>query len=400
VAVLTAIAGVALALLAGRDGSVGWQIARVASIAVLTIGLIAVETRIEDRGCGRLAVAVGAVVFAVGVGFMPYAIKDGLSLEAVAGTVAVLAGAVLCAAGTVLATRGRRVIWRIGAGVGTLVIVAVVAFVVGPAVAATNVPRPDLSATPASRGLAYETVTVMTDDGVRLAGWYVPSTNRAAVVLLHGASSTRSDVLDEAAVLARHGFGVLMIDARGHGDSDGRAMEFGWHGDADIAAATGYLAERRDVDRQRIGAVGMSMGGEQAVGASAGNELIRAVVAEGATARNAADEAWLSDQYGLRGLVQQQLERLQDWVTDALTSASVPTSMRAAVETSTDTRYLLITGGDRPDEARAAAYIAAGAPERVETWTVPDAGHTDGLQTHPEAWEAHVVAFLTEAFTA
>jgi hypothetical protein len=74
--------------------------------------------------------------------------------------------------------------------------------------------------------------------------------------------------------------------------------------------------------------------------------------------------------------------------------------MRAAVETSTDTRYLLITGGNRPDETHAAAYIAAGAPERVETWTVPDAGHTDGLQKHPEAWEAHVIAFLTEALTA
>ena len=167
-------------------------------------------------------------------------------------------------------------------------------------------------------------MTVTTDDGVRLAGWYLPSTNRAAVVLLHGAGSTRSDVLDEAAVLARHGFGVLMIDARGHGDSAGRAMDFGWHGDADIAAATGYLADRPDVDRQRIGVVGMSMGGEEALGATATNDLIRAVIAEGATARNAADEAWLSDQFGVRGLVQVQLERLQDVATDALTSASVP----------------------------------------------------------------------------
>lgn len=62
-----------------------------------------------------------------------------------------------------------------------------------------------------------------------------------AIVLLHGAGSTRSDVLDQAAVLAHYGFGVLMIDARGHGDSGGRAMDFGWHGDADSAAATGYL---------------------------------------------------------------------------------------------------------------------------------------------------------------
>ena len=81
-----------------------------------------------------------------------------------------------------------------------------------------------------------------TDDGVRLAGWYVTSTNRAAVVLLHGAGSTRSDVLDEAAVLAGDGFGVLMIDARGHGDSGGRAMDFGWYGDADIAAAADLQA--------------------------------------------------------------------------------------------------------------------------------------------------------------
>ena len=112
-----------------------------------------------------------------------------------------------------------------------------VTFVVGPAVAATNVPRPEIGATPASAGLAYQDVTLTTADGVRLAGWYVPSSNGAAVVLRHGAGSTRSNVLPEAEVLARHGFGVLLVDARGHGQSDGRAMDFGWHGDADIDAA-------------------------------------------------------------------------------------------------------------------------------------------------------------------
>ena len=68
-------------------------------------------------------------------------------------------------------------------------------------------------------------------------------------------------------------------------------MDFGWHGDADIAAATAYLATRPDVDAERIGAVGMSMGGEEALGATATNQLMRAVVAEGATARAADDEA-------------------------------------------------------------------------------------------------------------
>jgi fermentation-respiration switch protein FrsA (DUF1100 family) len=400
VAAATAVGGVAVAVLVGDDGAPGWQLVRVAGVAILTLAAIAVQTGLSDRGCGRLAVSVGVVVLAIGAGFIPYVVKDRWSVEAVAGTVALVVGLALAATGTIVGTRGRRAVWRIGAGLGALVVTALVAFVVAPAVAATNVPRPEIGATPATKGLTYEALTLTTDDGVRLAGWYLASTNRAAVVLLHGAGSTRSDVLDEAAVLAGHGFGVLMIDARGHGDSGGRAMDFGWHGDADIAAATRYLANRPDVDRQRIGVVGMSMGGEEALGASATNELIRAVVAEGATARSAADEAWLSDQFGLRGLVQEQLERLQDWVTDALTSASVPTSSRAAVEASGDPRYLLITAGDVADEGHAAAYVAAGAPDRVQTWTVPDAGHTDGLHTRPDEWEARVIAFLTDSLDA
>jgi len=140
------------------------------------------------------------------------------------------------------------------------------------AVYATNVPRPELgSATPADRGMKYEEVAFTTADGVKLSGWHVPSSNRAAVVLLHGASSTRSSVLAQAAVLARRGYGVLLFDARGHGRSGGRA----------------------NVDPGRIGAVGMSMGGEQVIGAIAEDERIRAVVAEGATNRVLEDHDWL-----------------------------------------------------------------------------------------------------------
>ncbi|MGH8835082.1 MAG: alpha/beta hydrolase [Actinomycetes bacterium] len=400
IAAAVAVAGVALAVLVGYDGSPGWRVARVAGVAALGLGVVAGLTRLGDRAGGPVAAATGVVAAAVGAGFIPYVVKDPGSLQAVAGTVLLIVGLFLAAAGTVLGTGGRPAGWRIAAGVGTVVVAMLAAFVVGPAVAATNVPRPPIGATPASVGLTYESVTLTAADGVRLAGWYLPSTNRAAVVLLHGAGSTRSDVLNPAAVLARHGFGVLLVDARGHGGSGGRAMDFGWYGDADIAAATAYLANRPDVDKSRIGVVGLSMGGEQALGASATNELIRAVVAEGATARTAADEAWLSDEFGVRGLLQEQLERVQDWVTDMLTSASVPVSIRAAAAASSDTRYLLITAGEVPDEGHAAAYVAAGAPGRVQTWTASGAGHTGGLQTQPEQWEARVIAFLTDSLGA
>jgi len=395
-AAVAAAAAIGLALLVALDGSPGWRVGRV--VAAGAIGGVAVlaQLRPDDRARGRAAVALGLPVLAVGIGFLPFAVKGGAPLAAIAGPFSLVAGLVLTVGGTVVATRGRKVGRRLAAGGCAVVATVLVAYVVGPAVAATNVPRPELGASPESVGLPYASVTLRTADGVDLAGWYVPSTNRAAVVLLHGAGATRSDVLDQAAVLGRHGFGVLLVDARGHGESGGRAMDFGWHGDADVAAATAWLAHRPDVDERRIGAVGMSMGGEEAIGATATDERIRAVVAEGATARSAADEAWLSDEFGVRGLVQEQIEALQDRVTDVLTSATVPISARAAVEAS-DARYLLVAAGEVADEGHAAAYVRAGAPHRVATWTVPGAAHTDGLATDPAEWEARVVGFLNDA---
>lgn len=399
-AAAVALTGAGLGVLVGRDGTPGWQVTRVAAVAAVTALVLGLGAGFGARGQGRLAIAVGVLGLAIGLGFTPFVAEQPVSLAALAGALVLAAGLVLTVTGTVFVVRGRRKLRTVATCAGVLVLAVVVAFVVGVSVAVTNVPPSPVGATPDTRGLAYTDVRLTTGDGVELAAWYVASTNEAAIVLLHGAGSTRSDVLDQAAVLARHGFGVLMIDARGHGDSAGRAMDFGWHGDADIAAATGYLAGRPDVDPARIGLVGMSMGGEEAIGASAANTLVRAVVAEGATARTAADEAWLSDEFGLRGLIQEQLERLQDVVTDALTDASVPTSMRHAIETSGDTRFLLITAGDVADEGHAARYLAAGAPDRVETWSVPGTAHTAGLRTHPDEWEARVITFLDDALGA
>ena len=346
------------------------------TVASSTAAALCAELRLPPKWHGRVAVMVGVVATAVAVGFAPHLAKNGPLLVRAATLVLGAAGAGLTVGGTVAATQGRRAVHRVAVGAVVAVVTALVVFVVSPAVAATNVPRPEIGAGPSSLGLAYEDVTLQTGDAVPLAAWYIPSANRAAVVVLHGAGSTRSNVLPQAAVLAHAGFGVLMVDARGHGDSGGRAMDFGWHGDADLAAATAYLATRPDVDPERIGAVGMSMGGEEALGATATNQLLRAVVAEGATARAAADEGWLSDRYGIRGAFQEQLERIQDLVTDILTDAAAPISLRAAVEASGRTRYLLIAAGDEPDEGHAAAYVAAGAPYRVETWTVARAPGT------------------------
>jgi dienelactone hydrolase len=264
-------------------------------------------------------------------------------------------------------------------------------------VAATNVPSTEITSTPAAVGLEYESVTLTTADGVELAAWYLPGTNRAGVVVMHGAGSTRSDVLEQSAVLARHGYTLVLVDARGHGDSGGTAMDFGWYGDLDVAAGSEFLASRPEVDPGRIGVVGFSMGGEEALGAAAADPRIRAVAAEGATARRAADKAWLSEVYGWRGWLQEQAEKVQDGITDYLTEASPPTPLRSAVAESPGARFLLVTAGDVDDEGHAASYIQAAAPDRVMVWNVDGADHTGGHDTQPDEWEQRVVGFLDES---
>ncbi len=246
-------------------------------------------------------------------------------------------------------------------------------------------------------GLEHREVTTTTTDGVTLSAWYVPSANGAAVVLRHGAGSTRTDTLDHAVALAEQGYGVLMMDARGHGLSSGRAMDFGWYGDEDIRAGVDVLASQPEVDPGRIGVVGLSMGGEEAIGAAAADPRIRAVVAEGASQRMPADKAWLSEVYGAQGTVQEQLDRITYGVTDLLTPADPPTALRRAAELAAPTPILLIAAGEVPDEEHAAAWIQAGSPETVTVWVVPGAGHIGGLRTVPEQWVDRVTGFLDDA---
>ena len=324
-----------------------------------------------------------------------YLTTTGLSVRAVGGGLAFAGGLALLVSGVIGVVRPVPGWRRLLAVPIVLIVGYVIVRPLGVAVYATNVPRPALGhTTPRDRGLNYVDATFITRDGVTLSGWYIPSTNRAAVVLLHGASSTRSAVLEHAVVLARHGYGVLLFDARGHGRSGGRAMDFGWYGDRDIAAAVDYLGRRADVDRRRIGAVGMSMGGEEAIGAMATDRRIRAVVAEGATNRVFDDKAWLSDEFGARGRIQQAVDWLTYRLADVFTAAAPPVSLRSAVATAAPRPVLLIAAGRVSDERDADQAIRAASPSSVGVWVVPGAGHTGGLRTQPDEWARRVSGFL------
>jgi pimeloyl-ACP methyl ester carboxylesterase len=394
-----AVATVALSFLVGRDGSPGWQTVRI----VIALGVGAAAAYAVERGSalvrGGAAFAVGLVATGVGAGIgVPHMTKAGWSVTAVAGLLGLASGVVLLVAGAWTLIRATRRWWRLLIIPALVAVAYIVLITITVAVAATNVPATRIvGPTPGDRGLPYEEVTFGTSDGVILSGWYVPSTNGAAIVLLHGAGSTRSSVLDHAVILARNGYGVLLPDARGHGRSGGRAMDFGWYGDADVHAGVSYLVGRSDVDERRIAVVGLSMGGEEAIGAAASDDRIRAVVAEGATNRGLSDRRFLSEAYGVRGRIQQGIDALLFGLTDLLTEADPPTALRDAVAAAAPRPVLLIAAGDVPDESVAGAFVRSGAPTSVELWEVFGSGHTRALRTNPQEWERRVTEFLAAA---
>jgi pimeloyl-ACP methyl ester carboxylesterase len=321
--------------------------------------------------------------------------KTGLSTVSIAGLLLILVGLLLVGAGGVgvwRRARGLRRLWFLPGGVVALAVGLSTAL----AVMATVVPpTPAFRGTPADHGLTATEVGLQADDGTRLSGWWVPSRSGAAVVLLHGAGENRAAGLPQAEVLADAGYGVLLLDARGHGRSGGRGMDLGWYGESDVRGAVGFVAAQDGVDAGRIGLLGLSMGGEEAIGAAAAAPEVRAVVAEGATGRTADDKAaWLPG--GVPGAVQRVLDRMTYGLVDLLTAASPPPALADAVRRAEGTSFLLVTAGTEPDEARAAGMLRRAAPDRVEVWTVAGARHTHALQAGERAWRKRVLAFFDE----
>lgn len=376
------------------DGSVAGRVLRALAVVLVAGGAhLLSEQRPRLGGAGL--VALGIVGIDVGITFGGrHLVDDGVGVLSLAGIVCLAAGLALAVlgGGRVTDAPGR---WRLLTAPLLVVGVAVVVWNTMPAVLATNVPPIDRGPEePADHGLDASDVRFAAADGTELAAWYVPSRNGAALVLRHGAGSTASANLEQAAVIAAHGYGVLITDARGHGESSGRAMDFGWYGDDDIAGAVSFLAEQPDVDPARIGVVGFSMGGEEAIGALAADARIRTVVAEGATGRTDADQAWFTDVYGWRGQVQRAFEWVEFTLTDLLTEASKPTPLADAVTMSAPRRLMLLTAGQVADERHAAEHLRAAAPDRVTVLEIPNADHTGGFDVDPEGWESAVVDWL------
>jgi alpha-beta hydrolase superfamily lysophospholipase len=149
-----------------------------------------------------------------------------------------------------------------------------------------------------SAGLAgLRSVAFRDRRGALIHGWYAPSANRAGVILVHGAGGDRASLLPEARHLASRGFGVLVFDWPGHGESEG---EIHWNeGEAEaLSAAVDFLGQQSDLDSTRLGALGFSLGGAVLARVAPTEQRLRGVVFVGTPSDQLKQIAWENRQWG------------------------------------------------------------------------------------------------------
>jgi dienelactone hydrolase len=367
-------------------------------VPLALIGLAAwAYPRLRGGRRAALALVSGVLGIAGGIEGYYYAREVGPSGDDFTGLSSLAAGALLIVLGAVTLWRTRRtegtLLWRYPRraliGVASLLITATVIVPIGFGYVTTHVGRAVVP--PDHLGVAHENVKFTTSDGLELEGWYVPSKNGAAVI----AFPSRKGPQAKTRMLAEHGYGVLLFDRRGEGKSEGEPNSWGWGGEADIKAAIDYLQHRPDVDPDRIGGIGLSVGGEMMIEAAAETDELAAIVSDGAGARSTTEDM---DQPG-SGLAKYTLGALMSVAKTAAVAVSsnqAPPANLRDLAAKVDEPMLLIAAPIHGAGEQLNRGYAAAAGDSATLWEIPEADHMGGQESRPEEYERRVVGFFDE----
>jgi pimeloyl-ACP methyl ester carboxylesterase len=122
-----------------------------------------------------------------------------------------------------------------------------------------NMPGRNLVSTPENIGLGYQDIEFVTEDNVKLHGWFIAHENaKATLLFFHGNAGNISHRLDSIAIFHQLGLNVFIIDYRGYGQSEGKITEKGTYRDAE--AAWNYLTHTSGISEEQIIIFGRSLG--------------------------------------------------------------------------------------------------------------------------------------------
>jgi uncharacterized protein len=362
----------------------------------VSLALLALAAALYPRLAAGARATIAATLGALALEGAGLAIADARAVgardEDWSGFLLLPAGLVLLGLAIVLLWRSRkpgRFRYLRRAAIVIATVVGAYVFVAPLAIGILATHRPRAAVEPADLGRPYEQVTIRTSDGLDLAAWYAPSRNGAAVI----SYPTRQGKLPQARMLARHGYGVLLLDARGYDASEGDPNVFGWDDAKDINAAVAWLGRRPDVNAGRIGGIGFSVGGEMMLQAAASNRGLRAVVSEGAGSRSLREDVLR----GPRGWLALPEAALQTAAVAVMSGTAPPPALDDLVGRIAPRPTFLIYAGHGVDseELNVDFYRAASAPKTL--WLIAEAGHVGGLQARPAEYEQRVTRFFDQA---
>jgi hypothetical protein len=374
----------------GRPGiSTLDEIQRAAPAAAAALLLAVFFTRLRAPLQTWIAFVAGTLALADGAFHLSHVERAGAaSGDDLTGFASGLGGVALVAASVALMLRPKLPRWRMRAAVPFVVVGTLVLVTFPLTMAFYSAHKPATAVAATDLPIFHEEITLTTSDHLELAAWYVPSRNGASVVLVHGAGGDRNGgIKSRALMLARHGYGVLLYDARGSGSSEGRPENLGWTWTRDLRAAVDYLGWRGE---SHIGVLGLSTGAEVALAGAAADDRIDAVVAEGSQGRTVGDLDALPS--GAGKVFSYGLFAATETAYRVLTHAPKPVAIDEAIPRIAPRPVFLISAGTGFERDLNRGYRA-----QAQLWELPDAPHTGGLSTHPAEYDRRVTAFLDAA---
>jgi uncharacterized protein len=379
-----------------RQPGVGLGQHALAAALALVLGLGAIYVFPYARPALRSAVALlfGALAIVNGMLHVKHIADLGAAASDLSGALAAAAGVVLVGLAIAIpwlhrgeGAAGPRRRWTLrvlAVPVGLLAFVYTVV-PMGIALTETHKYRESIGAPPSPD---YREVAFEAGDGVDLSGWYRPTRNGATILVVHGGGGDRTGAVAHAELLVRHGYGVLLYDARGRGKSEGTQNSWGWGWPEDVAGALAFLKTRPEVDPERIGALGLSTGADVLVQVAGQRTDLKAVVADGTAAGS------FEDTQRVMGLGAMTPFLLAEFTTVRVTSGSKPGPALEDMMKRITSPLLLVSARGEYDYG--VAYDRAAGDRPVEHWHLPDVTHTAAIRQAAPQYERRVTRFFDQ----